>query len=637
LQFFEAETTDQTMTKAWDMGRQMGGMGKAVGLRHTFDEPEPRQGTALDRVLLGRVLACFRPYRWLASLSAATILVTAVLGLAPPLLVRGLIDVGIPQGTAADSSWPLLPYVFGLVLVPLAAGIVGLAQQFLAVRVGQGILCDLRNRLFDHLRNHSLRYYTTTRAGEIVARVWDDVAAVEGAVSGTMVEILTNAVTVVGTLVVLFVVSWPLALAACATLPIFLIPAKRVGRWRRQLVGQTQQKQAELLGMLQDVLNVGGFLLMRLFGRGDYEAARFAEHNQDMRQLRIHQSMVGRWLLLVITVLGALGPAAVYWYGGYLVIQGQITVGTVVAFVAYLSSLYRPTTRLAGVYVDVQAAFGVFQRIFDLLDLEPEVRERPGARVLGAVRGEIAFEGVTFGYREGPLPAVRDLSFQVAPGQLVALVGPSGAGKTTVTYLVPRFYDPQLGRVLVDGQDVRDVTQESLCAQVGMVTQDTFLFHASVRDNLLYARPAATDAELVAACQTAHIHDLIASLPEGYDTVVGERGVKLSGGERQRLAIARALLKNPRILILDEATSALDSASERLIQEALEPLMRGRTTLAIAHRLSTILAANLILVLDKGRLLERGTHAELLEQGGLYAKLYREQFERQGTAVNGNS
>jgi ATP-binding cassette subfamily B protein len=383
------------------------------------------------------------------------------------------------------------------------------------------------------------------------------------------------------------------------------------------------------------VLNVGGFLLMRLFGRGEYEGDRFAAHNQEVQRLRIRQSMVGRWLLLVITVLGALGPALVYWYGGYLVIQDRVTVGTVVAFVAYLSSLYRPTTRLAGVYVDVQSSLGVFQRIFDLLDLEPEVRDRPEARELGPVRGAIALESVTFGYRDGHRPAVSNVSFQVEPGQLVALVGPSGAGKTTLTYLVPRFYDPQQGRVLIDGHDVRDVTQESLLAQVGMVTQDTFLFHATVRDNLLYARPDATETELIAACRAAHIHDRIAALPEGYDTVVGERGVKLSGGERQRVAIARALLKNPRILILDEATSALDSSSERLIQDALEPLMRGRTTLAIAHRLSTILAADRILVLDEGRLVESGTHAELLALGGLYAQLYREQFERQETAADG--
>jgi ATP-binding cassette subfamily B protein len=383
---------------------------------------------------------------------------------------------------------------------------------------------------------------------------------------------------------------------------------------------------------------VGGFLLMRLFDRTAYEAGRFADQNRELLRLRVRQAIAGRWLLLVITVLGAAGPAAVYWFGGLLVIRGQVSIGTVIAFVAYLANLYRPVTRLAGVYIDVQAALGVFQRIFAYLDLEPEVRDAPGAAKLGPVRGEIRFEGVTFAYRPGQRPALRDLTFTIRPGQLAALVGPSGAGKTTATYLVPRFYDPQEGRILVDGWEVRAVTQRSLAAQVGMVTQDTFLFHTTVLENLQYARPGATPAEVEAACRAAHIHDFICALPDGYDTVVGERGVKLSGGERQRVAIARALLKDPRILILDEATSALDSASERFIQEALAPLMRGRTTLAIAHRLSTILAADLILVLEEGVLAESGTHAELLRRGGLYARLYHEQFRRQAATerVSGN-
>ncbi len=616
----------------WYMRRRVGGLGRAFGLRHAFDQPEPpREDT--DPRLLRRVLACFRPYRRLTLLAGLTLLVGSLAGLIPPLLVRGLIDDAVKEGQATGSVKPLVPYVLGLVAAPLAAGLLGLIQQFLTVRVGQGILSDLRNRLYAHLQSQSLRFFTNTRSGEIVARVADDVAAVEGAVTGTLVETLSNLVVVIGTLTVLFVINWPLALAACVTLPVFLIPARGVGRWRRRLARETQEKQAELLALLQDVLNTGGFLLMRLFGRADYEASRFAQQNRQVQRLRIQQAMAGRWLMLVITVLGAAGPAFVYWYGGLLVIRGEITLGTVVAFVAYLANLYRPVTRLATVYTEVQSALGVFGRIFAYLDLQPEVQDRPDAQALPPVQGRIHFDHVTFRYRADQRPALDNVSFAVEPGQLVALVGPSGAGKTTVTSLAPRFYDPSSGRILIDGHDLRDVTQESLRAQIGMVTQDTFLFHTTIRENLLYAKPAATQEQLEAACRSANIHEFILSLPDGYDTIVGERGVKLSGGERQRVAIARALLKSPRILILDEATSSLDSASERLIQEAIEPLIRGRTTLAIAHRLSTILAADRILVLDAGRLVESGTHAELLTRGGLYAKLYETQFLHRNGAL----
>jgi ATP-binding cassette subfamily B protein len=594
---------------------------------------EPARPAILDSRLWREALACFRPYRVAAFLTGLVIFAGCVLNLAPPLLVRGLIDDAIPQGRASRSADPLLLYILGLVLVPLAASLLGLAQQYLSTQVGQGILSDLRNRLFRHLQSQSLRFFTTTRAGEITSRVSDDVAEIRWAIAETLPEIFSNLILVVGTLVVLFWVSWPLAMAACATVPFFLLPARRVGRWRRQLAEHTQEQHALMLSVLQDVLNVGGYVLMRMFNRADEEAARFAAHNAELLRLRLKLAMAGRWMTIFVTLFGAIGPAVVYWYGGVLVIEGRLSIGAVVAFVAYLTGLYRPVTRLAGVYTSVQEAMGVFQRIVAWLDHTPEVRDRPGAQDLGPVRGEIQFDGVTFAYNPERRPALEDVAFTVRPGQLAALVGPSGAGKTTITYLVPRFYDPQAGAVRIDGVDVRSATQRSLTAQVSMVTQDTYLFHDTVRANLLYARPGATQAELEAACRAAHIHEFVAKLPDGYDTVVGERGVKLSGGERQRVAIARAILKDPRVLILDEATSALDSTSERLIQEALAPLMRGRTTLAIAHRLSTILAADVILVLDEGRLVESGTHAELLRRGGLYARLYHEQFERAAAAT----
>ena len=360
--------------------------------------------------------------------------------------MRGLIDDAIPAGRATGSATPLLPYVLGLVLLPLAASLVGLGQQYLSVQIGQGILSDLRNRLFRSLQSQSLRFFTTTRAGEITSRVSDDVAEIRWAIADTLPEILSNFILVAGTLAVLFWVSWPLALAACATVPVFLLPARRVGRWRRQLAEETQEQYARMLALLQDVLNVGGYVLMRLFNRSDEEAPRFAEHNAELLRLRLKLAMVGKWMTLFVTLFGAIGPAVVYWYGGMLVIEGRLSLGAVIAFVAYLTGLYRPVTRLAGVYTSVQEAMGVFGRIVAWLDRVPEVRDQPGAADLGAARGEIHFDHVTFSYSSERAPALDGVSFTVRPGQLAALVGPSGAGKTTVTYLVPRFYDPANGR-----------------------------------------------------------------------------------------------------------------------------------------------------------------------------------------------
>jgi ATP-binding cassette subfamily B protein len=435
-----------------------------------------------------------------------------------------------------------------------------------------------------------------------------------------------------------------LALIAIAVVPTFYLPTRIVGRIRHRLSRRTQEQQAELVAFMEERLNIGGMVLAKIFGQSAADADDFAERNRSVMDLNVKQTMAGRWLFMVLAVFSVAGPAAIYLYGGHQAIKDELSIGTLIAFVAYLTNLYRPVGQLANVYVNLQGALAVFERIFEYLDRTPDVEDRSDAEPLTEVYGAISLAGVHFEY---PRPAhqgeaeeeaaqrttdrrwaLEDVSFDVQAGQRVALVGPSGAGKTTITYLLPRFYDPTQGTVLLDGHDLRDITQESLRSHFGVVTQDTFLFHTTVRENLLYARPGATEDEIVSAAQSANIHDFITGLPDGYDTVVGERGFRLSGGEKQRLAMARALLKDPRILILDEATSHLDAGSEHLIQQALEVLLEGRTSVTIAHRLSTILNADNIIVLDRGRVIEQGTHDSLVDLDGLYASLYRRQFDR---------
>lgn len=595
--------------------------------------------------LLRRVWGYARPYwRWVVYVLVA-IFLASLLDAAMPLVVRALIDQAIPQENLALLS----ALALALIVIPLLGGLINVWQRQYSAKMGEGIIFDLRCAIYDHLQRMSLRFFTATKSGEMMSRLSNDVVGAQRAVTGTLIDLVTNVITLVITLSIMARLDWRLTLLATFVLPLFILPAQRIGRMLRTLSRRQMKANAEMTSLMQETLNVSGALLVKLFGRRADEGSKFANRAAEVRDLGIQSARIGRVFFVVVGLVAAIGTAAVYWVGGYLAIQGTFQIGDIVAFALYLPRLYGSLAALASARVDLATSLVSFERVFEVLDLPLEVSDALDATPLPPVRGEVTFDHVFFSYLgEGEMVsltskdgesatniirpitdrrwALDDISFTVHPGQLAALVGPSGAGKTTITYLLPRLYDPSKGAICIDGQNLRQTTLDSITAAIGMVTQETFLFHDTLRANLRYAKPDASDDELTAACQAANIHALISSLPDGYDTIVGERGYRFSGGEKQRIAIARVILKNPRILVLDEATSSLDSESERLIQEALEPLMHQRTSIVIAHRLSTILAADMILVIDGGKLVERGTHAELLARDGLYARLYSTQF-----------
>ncbi|MGI6351862.1 MAG: ABC transporter ATP-binding protein [Armatimonadota bacterium] len=629
--------------------RTVGGLPRTYGLQRHFSRDRGNGPTPqITRARVRRVLRYFRPYRWQWATIIATIAVTAGLSQVNPLLTRHLID----DAMLGEDKRLLVQLASAMVGVAVVLGLLGVVQHTLAAKAGQSMIHDVRSELYQHLQRMSLRFYTSSRSGEIVSRINNDVNAVQGVATGTVTQIANNLCMVVATSAALLYLSPALTLVAVAIVPFFYIPSKIVGRISQRLATLTMEAQASMQSFMHERLHVGGVLLTKICGRGPDDAGIFGERSRRLVDLHVRSTIVGRWLFMVLSIFAVLGPALVYWYGGLQVIEGLLTAGTVIAVAALMTNLYRPLLQLATVYVDIQASLGVFERIFEYLDMLPEVRDREDATPLPTTGGEIRFSGVNFAYPSPMLMAsdrdgreeteeaadgfepereafsLQDVSFRIAPGEQVALVGPSGAGKTTITYLVPRFYDPDEGTITLDGHDLRDLRQDDLRQHIGMVTQETFLFHASVIENLRYAKPDATEEEIVAATRAANIHDFIAELPEGYDTVVGERGFRLSGGEKQRLSIARALLKDPAILVLDEATSSLDSTSEHLIQEALETLLRGRTAIIIAHRLSTVLGADKILVMEKGRLVQVGSHEGLVEEDGLYSQLFTRQFGR---------
>jgi ATP-binding cassette, subfamily B, bacterial len=612
-------------------------------LRGFRNDPEELAGKHVEWKLMRRVLRLARPYRWLLIGFLVTAVAAAIVTVIPPLLFRSLLDTAVPDKDRTLVAW----LAVGAVVLAVANALLSLWQRWYSARIGEGLIFTMRVKLFDHIQRMPVSFFTRTQTGALMSRMNNDVIGAQQAITNTLGTVVGNVITIGVTLTVMLGLEWRLTVLTLFVLPAFIIPARRIGRRLQRITREGMQLNASMNNTIAERFNVAGALVVKLFGKHDRERDQFENRADRVRDIGVATAMYSRVLFVALGLVAAVGTAVVYFVGGNLVISGTLSIGTVAAFVIYVSQIYQPLTQLTNARVDVLTALVSFERVFEVLDFEPIVTDRPGAVDLVAPKGHIELDHVWFRHPPGAvtsLPSLeegvvvaddeesgwilRDVSLEVEPGELIALVGPSGAGKTTTAMLVPRIADVSEGRVLVDGHDVRDLTLESLRDAVGFVMQDPHLFHDTISNNLRYARADATDDELVAAAKAARINDLIMSLPEGYGTIVGERGYRMSGGEKQRLAIARMLLKDPAIVILDEATSHLDSESELAIQRALADALRGRTALVIAHRLSTIVNADRILVMDDGRIVEQGRHAELLRNRGLYSDLYRTQLDR---------
>lgn len=598
----------------------LGMSGSGFG-RMMFDDGSPKPN--LSKKMLIRISKYFIPYWKQTALVIVILLLTSFLGLLPPLLIQHIVDRALPN----KDMTMLVVLVLASLGTTIASGLLGVLQNYLNTYISQNIVYDMKNQMYHHLQQMPLQFFGSVKQGEVITRMTSDISGIQGVFNTNVVNLISNVFVLGTTSVTLILLNWKLALLGMFIVPLFIVPTRKMGKIRWKLAKQTQEKMSEQNHIIQETLSISGYMLMKLFNREKKEYQSFQAVNSESTRLQIKESTAGRWFMMLMTTFTSIGPMLIYLYGGYLFIQGEITIGGIIGFVALLGRFYSPVGQMTNLYVNLKRSVALFERIFDYFDMKPDIVDKPNAVQLDTAKQDIEFRDVCFAYQEDK-PALRNVSFTAATGTMTALVGPSGAGKTTITNLIPRLYDLDSGCIRIGGKDIRDFTLDSLRSQIGLVTQDSYLFNGTIKENLLYANDRATDQEIMDACQAAFIHDSIMQFPDGYDTLVGNRGIKLSGGEKQRISIARVLLKNPAIIIMDEATSSLDTVSEYYIQQAMHRLLRNKTSIVIAHRLSTIMAADKILVLQDGAIVEEGHHEELLGKEGVYKELYDKQFER---------